>query len=424
MATWGLLAVEELSLQRRTRSLGLNRSVRQFNELAVPGLGGIWYAKQLVLPLLGIVVAEQARQQGQNVTNIQVANSIEAVGCLFAFLENKWQTDLRLRGNTKLAGVDDNLVFSRVKQPSFYVTQPMRMASVLALPALDLVDTDSARFNAFQCNESGKTLIQSAFRDYKPSNSSVTDYLVKWLNGGNLSKNSIITKAISPIIPLDKATLNLIKNSLIKGNDSNQQAKRRANALKLIERLDKHDEDLTWIEKPKEIDSEHWHDLTTGAMFFTLQSKAFLLLDRIESHMGNNSEKTTFNLKTDSIEFLATSLKELREQASLFLNSQSHVAEANEFARICQQSDSIKLIKELVNLDGQVLRLVDEQIKPSSAFLGDIMVNEEAQIESAYPFPSNISYRMRNLYLLHLDLTERLDDWLSNNNVSDVDAEQ
>ncbi|MCM3662717.1 hypothetical protein M3148_17270, partial [Georgenia satyanarayanai] len=146
---------------------------------------------------------------------------------------------------------------------------------------------DSAIFNAFQCNESGKTLIQSAFRDYKPSNSSVTDYLVKWLNGGNLSKNSIITKAISPIIPLDKATLNLIKNSLIKGNDSNQQAKRRANALKLIERLDKHDEELTWIEKPKEIDSEHWHDLTTGAMFFTLQSKAFLLLDRIESHMGN-----------------------------------------------------------------------------------------------------------------------------------------
>ena len=77
-----------------------------------------------------------------------------------------------------------------------------------------------------------------------------------------------------------------------------------------------------------------------------------------------------------------------------------------------------------MNLDGQVLRLVDEQIKPSSAFLGDIMVDEEAQIESAYPFPSNISYRMRNLYLLHLDLTERLDDWLSNNNVSDVDAEQ
>lgn len=41
MATWGLLAVEELSSQRRTRSLGLNRSVRQFNELAVPGLNNI-----------------------------------------------------------------------------------------------------------------------------------------------------------------------------------------------------------------------------------------------------------------------------------------------------------------------------------------------------------------------------------------------
>ena len=54
--TWGLLGPEFLPNTRRTRTLGLGASVRAFNDLAVPGLGGVWYGKQLLLAVLGVAV--------------------------------------------------------------------------------------------------------------------------------------------------------------------------------------------------------------------------------------------------------------------------------------------------------------------------------------------------------------------------------
>ena len=147
---WGLLGPDSVESSRRTRTLGLGASVRLFNDLAVPGIGGVWYAKQLMLATLGVSVAEQARKLGAKVQNVEVANAIEALACRLAFDSNKWNRDARLRGNSKLQGKGDDLRFSRVRQRNFYVTQPMRMAMVQALPALGLVETDSTRFNAFR----------------------------------------------------------------------------------------------------------------------------------------------------------------------------------------------------------------------------------------------------------------------------------
>ena len=45
--TWGLLGPKALGNERRTRTLGLVVAVCAFNDLAVPGLGGVWFGKQL-----------------------------------------------------------------------------------------------------------------------------------------------------------------------------------------------------------------------------------------------------------------------------------------------------------------------------------------------------------------------------------------
>ncbi len=82
---WGLLGPEFLPNARRTRTLGLGASVRSFNDLAVPGLGGVWYGKQLLLATLGVAVAEEARSLGAKVQNVEMANAIEALACWLAF---------------------------------------------------------------------------------------------------------------------------------------------------------------------------------------------------------------------------------------------------------------------------------------------------------------------------------------------------
>ena len=129
---WGLLGPEQLAGSRRTRTLGLGAAVRKFNQLAVPGLGVVWFTKQIFLATLGVRVADRLRPISANVKAIGIANAVEALACWCAFNSNGWASDSRLRGSQKLAG-KDNLTFARLRQPRFYVTQPMRIAAVLRI---------------------------------------------------------------------------------------------------------------------------------------------------------------------------------------------------------------------------------------------------------------------------------------------------
>ena len=70
--SWGLLARERAGLTRRTRGLGLGAAVRAFNELAVPGIGGVWFARPLAWAVLGIRLA-----RGRSFSAVSVANAID-----------------------------------------------------------------------------------------------------------------------------------------------------------------------------------------------------------------------------------------------------------------------------------------------------------------------------------------------------------
>ena len=99
---WGLLGPETLASQRRTRTLGLGATVRSFNDLAVPGLGGVWFGRQLFLATTGVAIAERVRNSGKRAQNIGVANAVEALACWLALGVNGWNRDPRLRGATKM----------------------------------------------------------------------------------------------------------------------------------------------------------------------------------------------------------------------------------------------------------------------------------------------------------------------------------
>ena len=71
--------------------------------------------------------------------------------------------------------------------------------------------------------------------------------------------------------------------------------------------------------------------------------------------------------------------------------------------------------------DGRVLRLADGVVIPGPAFEGQPMpsVTDAAQVEpevevpkGVIEWPDGLSYRIRNLFLLNLDLRGELDSWL------------
>lgn len=442
-SNWGLMGPEYLTDLRRTRTLNLASVVRQYNDLAVPGIGGLWYGKQLLIPTLGVAVAQEVRSRGMDVTNIKVANVLEALACTLAFLTNEWTSDERLRGVTKIQSslkltnpklTNPKLTFKEVSQSRYYVSTPMRQSIVQALPSLGLVESDSVRFNTFQCTEIGLDLIEQAVGAYRPYNTRVLEYLTQWVMGQRIIENSnMLTQALSPLVPWDENTNKFLKNLIVNGGQEEQRLKnRRKNALSWIDSICISKKDLfSWTNKPDQIDPEHWHDLHAGALFFIMRDAALATLDSVEAHLRQASVKKLSlkdNIPEDSE--IDKAIKVLRSKAEEFLNFSKNfgasIQEAISFGEQCCQANSTDVLRSLVERDGLVLRLDGEVICPGGSFKSKADARDDTQSDQFgnarlgrnknIPLPPGISYRMRNLYLLNLDMKNKLSDWLKNNN--------
>lgn len=413
---WGLLGPETISSSRRTRSLGIAASVRRFNDLAVPGLGGVWFGKQIFLALLGVAVAESVRTQGKSVQNIQVANAVEALACWLAYRSNDWSQDPRLRGYTKLKGKDD-LSFRRASQRNFYVTQPMRMATVQTLPALGLVEADSTRFNSFRCSDAGRTLInavtqKAALTDVRQEHSlwakhnSTVKLLARWVQGIEEIKRRDI---LSPLSPLPEAAREVLRHQLLHGG---RGAERRRAAWFWLASL-KGRTKASWASKPQQISPDHWHDLQAGARFFDLRDEAVAVLDTLEKNIETRGDRC-FPLSEE----LPFSLEELRQAALRYVGMGYGDPEAARFAADCSLDDPRDVLRALVRRDGHVLRLQGDTVRPGPAFRGtpqrrgNEADEDDAPRPGTVPLPPHISFRIRNLWLLYHDMEGDLETLL------------
>lgn len=433
-SNWGLMGPDYLTDLRRTRTLNLASVVRQYNDLAVPGIGGLWYGKQLLIPTLGVAVAQEVRSRGMDVTNIKVANVLEALACTLSFQINCWTSDERLRGFTKIPR-DAEITYKEVSQPRYYVSTPMRQSIVQALPSLGLVESDSVRFNTFQCTEIGLDFIDQAVGPYRPYKNKVLEYLTQWVMGLQIIEetNLLMKRALSLLHPSNENTNKFLKNLIVNGGQEEQRLKnRRKNALSWIDSICISKKDLfSWTNKPDQIDPEHWHDLHAGALFFIMRDAALATLDSVEAHLRQASVKKLSlkdNLPEDSE--IDKAIKVLRSKAEEFLNLSKNfgasIQEAISFGEQCCQSNSTDVLRSLVERDGLVLRLEGEFICPGGSFKSKADARDDTQSDQFgnarlgrnknIPLPPGISYRMRNLYLLNLDMKNKLSDWLKNNN--------
>lgn len=422
--TWGLLGPEFLSNSRRTRTLGLGASVRLFNDLAVPGIGGVWYGKQLLLATLGVAVAEAARAHGAKVQNIEVTNAIEALACRLAFESIEWKSDSRLRGNTKLQGKID-FSFKSVRQRNFYVTKPMRMSTTQALSALGFVESESVRFNAFRCTDEGKNFINLVTESFSPYNRTVIEHLTMWVQmKDDRVESNALRQALSPLELFPNNTTPLLRERLIQGGKEKPGDKeRRGNALKWVETiLTKRPDRMTWEQRPKEITEEHWRDLQAGALFFETREAAIAVLDTTEAYIGSLSSGQSYSLNKKIPEVLMPAIIKMKSAANKYLEFKHAEVEANKFCDECRNDDSSRILRTLINRDGHLLRLVGDEVKPGPAFRGSPFTTEQAGADDddldtpkakEIQLPEGISYRVRNLYLLNLDMEGELNGWLN-----------
>ena len=407
--SWGLLGPETLPSERRTRTLGISAAVRVFNDLSVPGLGGVKFSKNIFLACLGVHVAELSRAKGQDVTNIQVTNSIEALACLISFNRNGGASDERLRGSTKLQGKSD-LSYNVVSKREFYVTQPMRMATTQTLLGLGLVNAKGERFNSFSLNEYGLSIVKAGCDGFQCHQNNIVSYLVKWVEGDSRNPDQdSLYQSISPLEALTPDAKRILKERFISGRDDFSE--RRKCALGWVSAIDDNP-CLSWASKPDLLSSAHWNDIKSGAHFFMLRDDVMALLNSIETLLAN-SGSGKFNLADEASSSLQQLLEKVKFSADKFLSLDHDPTPnqlANQFARECLQSTDMAILKSLVTRDNQVLKIRGSQIIKGPAFAGEQPSPEISDPEERR-FPLGVSYRLHNLYVLNLDFENKLDSW-------------
>ncbi len=418
---WGLLGPAVLTGERRTRTLEIGRAVRRFNELAVPGTGGVWFGKQVFLAILGVRVAELARHEKMAVGNIECANAIEALACWLGFNDNKWAQHPRLRGINKFPR-QHALEFRTLRRPGFYVSQPMRMAVGQSLMPLGLADGQSRRFNALSTNEVGEKLIALACGE--GSRHDVVKHLLNWVQGKPVSWPPRFVKLLSPCVPLSAAARGLLHAQLMlgAGNESIAHKTRRRAALQWVEDVRNNPPamPMRWEDRPTAIaDDAHWLDLRAGAQLMTCRDQALLVLDALERELAS-APKETMDI-ADAAKTLTNELADLRRSAELYLAFSHTDPDAMAFCRECALASTVEQLEHLLRRDGRVLRLVGRQVKPGSAFrramqsadTSDLSFardpDDAVQVDGVIAWPAGLSFRVRNLYALNRDLQEEPD---------------
>ncbi|MFD2454501.1 hypothetical protein [Ideonella paludis] len=263
----GILGPDTVGSSRRLRSLGIAGAVRRFNELSVPGLGGVWFGKQLMLALLGVRVSELQAVEGHAVAKMECANAIEALACWLAYRDTGWASDPRLRGRNKFPREHDlkqGPLYSRFRSRGFYVTQPMRMAAGSALVPLGFATSSNRRFNTLQSTAEGRAFLDAALGECRPSNRSMAEHLSQWVQGSpvNVTTGTVV-RGLSPCLALPGDALGHLEGRLRAGgaNETLEAKSRRRAALAWVDRLRRVPPvvPLTWLDRPPEIqDDRHW----------------------------------------------------------------------------------------------------------------------------------------------------------------------
>ena len=405
ISSWGLLGPEQVQSVRRARTLEVGSAVRIFNDLSVPGMGGVWFGKQLMLSLMGVAVA--GRLDGRSrMRNIEMANTVEALACCLAFKSNQWQSDARLRGRRKMSGTKE-LLFRAMRNPSFYVTQPMRMATIQPLRALGLVDADGERFNAFRITPAGEDFLRIAC-----GRAPVVERLVAWVQAQkSWNGSSALAAVLSPLESLNPQAREYLHALLA---HSGAGCDRRAAGIAWVKGQAGGDAIVNWEIKPSMITEGHWKDMHAGALFFLARDAALNTLDALETYMGNTVAQV--ELQNPLPDVLGSKVSNLRNAANAYLGM-AHDPSNGIAKALCDElsnNDDAAVLRALVMRDGRVLRLEQEVVLPASAYRGAFTdrsaIQDALQSEDEPPpptagrWPPGASRRLANLYLMNLDL--------------------
>ncbi len=385
--SWGILQPDDIPSARRQQSLGLTRAIRLFNDKAVPGMGGLWFAMPLIWSMLGISVARKLERHP-----IEAANAVEALAMKLALDDGNGKADPRVRGRRNLPRVGWN--FQALCKPGAYVTQPFRQSCTQPLVTLGLIEGTSMRFNSLHLAPEGVRLLEPL--------AAVRYEIEKWVGGGKHLDRSTLS-AIVPTASLPTA----VRTELIRRVYGNGVAAERRKAIRDVGKQLTSGDVLN--ANPHGLTNDHLIDLRGGIATVRLRESALQVLgaveDRIVKRRDDGLTPTLTLAEAGLNDEIRTKIAACVAEAE---RAEPHIIEAQEteslaFLRDCRTPD--RLLQRLAMRDGVVIVLRDDVLAPGPAFGADaVAIADDGRTPVASGVPE--LPRIANLLALTDDLSD------------------
>jgi len=419
-AQWFSPAPSDFNTSRLSLDFGLRAADLFFRELVVPGLGRVWFVRQLSWPLAALALHEEMTSQGLSAPKpTAICHGIEALACKLEYFADPLDPSPRILGRRAFGRDEEREVWSfhRLRQASNYVRNTHRQAATRAVRVDGgLGFARGSRFDLLELEPVGHALA-NAFLDQRvgKGGTSLRKWLRDWLGGDREFSGwpKTLLQALSPEHASDEERM-LVRSRLLgtltPARETRQRLARaigRASEMRDIEtdmvtrlRNDGHGAQADQVVAARAF----------GAVLDRSRDAVARLTRTVETARGGVKLAT---LVADSS--VKRALKDLRSAAKNYMDK-ANTAGVNEptsraFADAAAVADDAETIRLVVRRAGEVLGLADGVVVRGALFRVIDGADEASDLEdgaaSIEPDRTGRTFRIANLHSLLRDLEQR-----------------
>lgn len=423
-SVWFSPAPSEITVSRISLDFDLRAADLFFRELVVPGLGRIWFARQLSWPLAALALHEELASHGSNAPKpTAICHGIEALACKLEYFVDPQNPSPRILGRRAFSRDADQELWSfhRLRQASNYVRNTHRQAATRAVRVDGgLGFARGSRFDLLELEQVGRDLA-NAFLDQHVGQGSTTlrKWLVGWLCGEKklpASRDSFL-RALSPEHPTQEETERVRARLLDADTQNRKEVKERRQRLASAVGRAAAEPDIegTVIVRlraagHREQANEVIAARAFGAVLDRARDAVAILTRAVEPARGGVKLAT---LATDP--GIKRAFKDLRSATKNYVEK-ANTARVNEptsrvFADAVAAADDGEVIRLIVRRAGEVLGLADGAVIRGALFRAVDAADEAGDLEDGAatiePDRTGRTFRIANFHSLLRDVDQR-----------------
>jgi hypothetical protein len=199
---------DDFTAERLTLDFGLRAADQFYRELVVPGLGRVWFARQLSWPLAALALHAEMTCDGDAPKPTAICHGIEALACKLEYFAHTDERSSRIVGSRAFDRDEDGTIwtFSQLRLQAQYVRNTHRAAATRTVRTeVGLGFASGRRFDLLELEPVGLALANELLnQSVGPINGgTLRSWLKQWIRGKREVPRSASTllEALSPESP-------------------------------------------------------------------------------------------------------------------------------------------------------------------------------------------------------------------------------